>query len=616
MEGAGVDVISAFCGPRDDEGEVVDDGGVDSSSGVVPTFVSSSSSNDVVAVGLYNHGNTCFINSSMQFFSSLHSSWHSLLPPQCLLHPIMQHLQQHNDTSFQLKNWLQNLYSSHSQRFPPRVQHDAQDFLQCLLDDVSSPSALDHVCVGMTQSSMKCPHCSTEKKVGTEQRFIFCPLSLPTEWMLQVECLVRRLNDQSLHLYRVALQRGSDVNQMLKQLKSTCDDHNDDDVDVGLECYDVMQGRAVTSVEHNVLIRNLQMPLIIYELPNQTTEQQKTQPFGAPPPPPPPLSGPPPPPPPGPPPGPPSGPPSGPPPPPGPSGAPTSSGPMVVQCLHRIMSTPNKPLTFGLPLFFHLKSSQMVSSHLYDVVWKAVQCHVHPSHRNTQPPPFTLRWCTQTATRCANPSCPVKKPTICFGCPIIGGPIAFSATRHTLVCDWDVRIAPLFSWRPGGHEGPIVHGDADKVIEDEDISLDRCWRTMAGTSILEEGSEVECNAEGCGKKGRAEMRTKIVAWPKVLMLHLLRFPRGPDGEKMDIRVNYKEEEQFTDGSEENATKTYELCSVLCHLSRKKRAQGGHYIAFGKRNGQWLKFDDHVVTLANMEEVLNNKDAYLLGYKEK
>lgn len=54
---------------------------------------------------------------------------------------------------------------------------------------------------------------------------------------------------------------------------------------------------------------------------------------------------------------------------------------------------------------------------------------------------------------------------------------------------------------------------------------------------------------------------------------------------------------------------YDLSSVVVHLGTM---QGGHYIIFCKRGGQWLRFDDHKVTVVGETAVLA-VDPYLLFY---
>jgi len=54
---------------------------------------------------------------------------------------------------------------------------------------------------------------------------------------------------------------------------------------------------------------------------------------------------------------------------------------------------------------------------------------------------------------------------------------------------------------------------------------------------------------------------------------------------------------------------YDLTTVVVHIGK---LDGGHYICYCKRDGQWLKFNDSKVTLATEAQVLG-AEAYLLFY---
>ena len=54
---------------------------------------------------------------------------------------------------------------------------------------------------------------------------------------------------------------------------------------------------------------------------------------------------------------------------------------------------------------------------------------------------------------------------------------------------------------------------------------------------------------------------------------------------------------------------YDLSTVVVHIGK---LDGGHYICYCKRDGQWFKFNDSKVTLATEAQVLA-AEAYLLFY---
>ena len=59
----------------------------------------------------------------------------------------------------------------------------------------------------------------------------------------------------------------------------------------------------------------------------------------------------------------------------------------------------------------------------------------------------------------------------------------------------------------------------------------------------------------------------------------------------------------------NSSGWYDLFAVIVHIGK---IDGGHYIAYCRRDNQWFKFDDHKVTLATEAQVLD-ANAYLLFY---
>jgi len=71
--------------------------------------------------------------------------------------------------------------------------------------------------------------------------------------------------------------------------------------------------------------------------------------------------------------------------------------------------------------------------------------------------------------------------------------------------------------------------------------------------------------------------------------------------------------------------TYDLQSVVVHVGnlesgqfnfqvwhRKHTDNTGHYVSYSRVGNQWLKFNDHTVTLASKSQVLNEQ-AFLLFY---
>lgn len=104
--------------------------------------------------------------------------------------------------------------------------------------------------------------------------------------------------------------------------------------------------------------------------------------------------------------------------------------------------------------------------------------------------------------------------------------------------------------------------------------------------------------------------------PPVLIIHLKRFAYiNGRSQKVHKPIFYTEQlviktkwvsSAFTVG------RTFNLHSVTRHLGAK--AQGGHYTCNVKQgHGEWLHFDDSEVTSIDLEDVLDDPNAYVLVY---
>ena len=125
-----------------------------------------------------------------------------------------------------------------------------------------------------------------------------------------------------------------------------------------------------------------------------------------------------------------------------------------------------------------------------------------------------------------------------------------------------------------------------------------------------------CNK--CTKHQNAKKKIEIYKTPIYLIIQLKRFIKRNVilktlfGNKNETNIDYKEVlnlKDFIVGPDKNNS-IYHLYGVIIH---KKLMNGGHYYAYCKNNGRWIKYDDE-----SFYECKNptDKDAYLLFYKRK
>lgn len=135
--------------------------------------------------------------------------------------------------------------------------------------------------------------------------------------------------------------------------------------------------------------------------------------------------------------------------------------------------------------------------------------------------------------------------------------------------------------------------------------------------------DLKYKCRSCRKEARAHRSLKIKTLPPVLSIQLKRFKHNfanDTASKVDDKVDvplFLDVTKYSSDYDENlpegyidGSKVYELFALVNHAGL---VNTGHYIALIKTPlGQWLKFDDSVVSYISHEEV-KNTNAYLLFY---
>lgn len=135
----------------------------------------------------------------------------------------------------------------------------------------------------------------------------------------------------------------------------------------------------------------------------------------------------------------------------------------------------------------------------------------------------------------------------------------------------------------------------------------------------EEKLDVMYRCKHCLKESKALKSLKIKRIPPVISIQLKRFEHNLNNDtfsKIEIPVeiplflNITKYSSISSSSELDGDKIFELFALVCHTGS---VNTGHYIVIIKNgNGQWLKFDDSVISMIPQEEVMN-ANAYLLFY---
>ncbi|KAI9343369.1 hypothetical protein BD770DRAFT_398222 [Pilaira anomala] len=134
-------------------------------------------------------------------------------------------------------------------------------------------------------------------------------------------------------------------------------------------------------------------------------------------------------------------------------------------------------------------------------------------------------------------------------------------------------------------------------------SITSCLRQFSASETLCHKNKYFCDV-CCGLQ-EAERRMKIKKLPNILALHLKRFKYQEQLQKY-IKLTYRVVFPFelrlfnTSDDTEDADRMYELWGIVVHIG--SGPHHGHYVAIIKSNGQWMLFDDDVVTQIQEDDI--------------
>ncbi|XP_052816760.1 ubiquitin carboxyl-terminal hydrolase 31-like [Mya arenaria] len=171
-------------------------------------------------------------------------------------------------------------------------------------------------------------------------------------------------------------------------------------------------------------------------------------------------------------------------------------------------------------------------------------------------------------------------------------------------------------------EHSSVHKARLSLTQPSSVSLDDCLRLFTKEEKLGEGDAWNCPY--CGKVQDGAIK-KLGLWstPDILVIHLKRFRHcGLRKNKVNVLVNFPHDLDMTPHllletpgcHDDDVTNQYDLYAVSNHYGNMS---GGHYTAYCKNpvNMQWYEFDDTTVQPLQSNEIIS-KAAYLLFYQRK
>ncbi|KAI8091142.1 putative ubiquitin specific protease 12 [Gilbertella persicaria] len=129
-------------------------------------------------------------------------------------------------------------------------------------------------------------------------------------------------------------------------------------------------------------------------------------------------------------------------------------------------------------------------------------------------------------------------------------------------------------------------------------SITSCLRQFSASETLCHKNKYFCDV--CSGLQEAERRMKIKKLPNILALHLKRFKYQEQLQKY-IKLTYRVVFPFelrlfnTSDDTEDADRMYELWGIVVHIG--SGPHHGHYVSIIKSNGQWMLFDDDIVTVS-------------------
>jgi len=157
--------------------------------------------------------------------------------------------------------------------------------------------------------------------------------------------------------------------------------------------------------------------------------------------------------------------------------------------------------------------------------------------------------------------------------------------------------------------------DLSLNINSPDVNtIDDALVEYTNTEVLECDNAVFCPK--CDKKQNATKGLRLATAPSILVCHLKRFAFNSCGRMFRLHKHVKFSETLEIGKYMSALNKakpppYDLVGILVHQGQT--CASGHYIAFVKKNEEWYRCNDSVVTKVEQSTVFEQQ-AYVLMYE--
>ena len=157
--------------------------------------------------------------------------------------------------------------------------------------------------------------------------------------------------------------------------------------------------------------------------------------------------------------------------------------------------------------------------------------------------------------------------------------------------------------------------DLSLDINDPQIStLDDALYEYTKTEVLDGDNLVLC--QKCNKKRKVTKGLRLATAPSILVCHLKRFAFDNYGRliRLHKKIDFPTQLEigdFMSGLNKARPPPYDLVGILVHQGQT--CASGHYLSFVKKNGEWFKCNDSVVTKVD-EALVLNQQAYIMMYE--
>uniref|UniRef100_A0A1I7ZCM3 Ubiquitin carboxyl-terminal hydrolase 48 n=1 Tax=Steinernema glaseri TaxID=37863 RepID=A0A1I7ZCM3_9BILA len=273
------------------------------------------------------------------------------------------------------------------------------------------------------------------------------------------------------------------------------------------------------------------------------------------------------------------------------------------------------PELFGVPLVLPFIQGRTTAAELYEEVWRQVSRLINsPSGTSSNRAvdasedlrsgyPFELltvdssyEWCNR---------CHWSK--LCRGCALDPESSASLSSVTAIAVDWNLSALYL----KYQHSFELLCIDDDSVrtqweIHNRPLSLASCLDDFVRPEILEDAM----TCDKCKEKTRRQKSLSIWRLPEILIVHLKRFVYLPSQSrwvKSSKVIDFPLEDFDPVG---NGSQKYKCFAIANHYGAMGQ---GHYIAYARNGGSWYLFNDCKCQQIQ-ETAIDKKNAYILFYE--